>query len=127
VTESAGLPIAAYAVAAWLAGRDAGLLAGLAAIWGTAAVRKIATGSVPSLLAISAIVLTLQTAVAIATGRLWIFLLQFPVANLCMCVLCRRATTSAVAGQRSGSRRGRSGRRRHTRVGGLINEYRLVA
>ncbi len=30
LTESAGLPVAAYAVAAWLGGRDAGLIAGLA-------------------------------------------------------------------------------------------------
>jgi hypothetical protein len=32
LTEAAGLPVAAYAVAAWLGGRDAGLLAALAAI-----------------------------------------------------------------------------------------------
>ena len=55
LTESIGLPAAAYAIAAWLFGRDAGLVAGLAAIWLTALVRKIATGSVPSLLTISAI------------------------------------------------------------------------
>ena len=90
LAESAGLPIAAYSAAAWLGGRDAGLLAGLAAIWVTAAIRKVATGSVPSLLAISAIVLTLQTAVAIATGELWIFLAQFPLAYFCMCVLFAR-------------------------------------
>ena len=90
VTESAGLPVAAYAVAAWLGGRDAGLLAGLAAIWVTAAIRKVAMGCVPSLLTISAVVLTLQTAVVIGTGELWIFLLQFPLANLCMCVLFAR-------------------------------------
>ena len=90
LTESAGLPIAAYAAGAWLGGRDAGLLAALAAIWVTAVVRKIATGSVPSLLAISAIVLTLQAGMAIATGELWIFLLQFPLANLCMSVLFAR-------------------------------------
>jgi hypothetical protein len=90
LTESAGLPVAVYVVAAWLGGRDAGLLAGIAAIWVTAAIRKIATGSVPSLLTISAIVLTLQTAVVIATGELWIFLLQFPLANFCMCVLFAR-------------------------------------
>ena len=90
VTESAGLPVAAYAIAAWLGGRDAGLLAGLAAIWVTAAIRKVATGCVPSLLTISAVVLTLQTAVVIGTGELWIFLLQFPLANLCMCVLFAR-------------------------------------
>jgi hypothetical protein len=90
LTESAGLPVAAYAADGWLGGRDAGLLAGLTAIWATVAVRKVATGSVPSLLMISAIVLTLQTAVVIGTGELWIFLLQFPLANLCMCLLFAR-------------------------------------
>jgi hypothetical protein len=90
LTESAGLPVAAYAAAGWLGGRDAGLLAGLAAIWTTAAIRKLATGFVPSLLMISAVVLTLQTAVVIGTGELWIFLLQFPLANLSMCVLFAR-------------------------------------
>jgi hypothetical protein len=90
LTESAGLPMAALALGAWLGGRNAGLLAGLGAIWITAAVRKIVTGTVPSLLTISAIVLTIQTAVVIATGILWIFLLHFPLANLCMCVLFAR-------------------------------------
>jgi hypothetical protein len=90
LTESVGLPVAAYVVAAWIDGRDAGLVAGLAVIWLTAVVRKVATGSVPSLLTISAVVLTLQTAVVLATGELWLFLLQFPLANLCMCVLFAR-------------------------------------
>src|ERR1035438_4865487 len=84
LTESAGLPVAAYATAAWLGGRsvegrNAGLVAGLAAIWLTAVIRKVATGTVPSLLIISAVVLTLQTAVVLATGELWLFLLQFPL------------------------------------------------
>jgi hypothetical protein len=87
LTESAGLPLAALALGAGLGGRDAGLLAGVAAIWVTAAVRKIVTGTVPSLLTISALVLTLQAAMVIATGIVWIFLLQFPVANLCMSAL----------------------------------------
>jgi hypothetical protein len=90
VTESVGLPVAAYVVAAWLDGRDAGLVAGLVAIWLTVVIRKVATGSVPSLLTISALILTLQTAVVIGTGELWLFLLQFPLANLCMCVLFAR-------------------------------------
>src|SRR5215831_12712752 len=90
LTESAGLPIAAVAVAAWLYGRDAGLLAGLAATWLMAIIRKIASGKVPSLLTISALVLTLQTAMVLATGQLWLYLLQFPVANLVMCVLFAR-------------------------------------
>jgi hypothetical protein len=90
LTESLGLPLAAYAVAAWFYGRDAGLVAGLAAIWLTALFRKIATGSVPGLLTISAVVLTLQTAVVLASGELWLFLLQVPLANLAMCVLFAR-------------------------------------
>jgi hypothetical protein len=93
LTESVGLPVAAYVAAAWLAGRDAGLVAGLVAIWLTAVIRKVATGSVPSLLTISAIVLTVQTAVVLATGELWLFLLQFPLANLCMCVVFARTAS----------------------------------
>ena len=93
LTESVGLPAAAYVLAAWLGGRDAGLVAGLAAIWLTAVIRKVATGSVPSLLTISAVVLTAQTAVVLATGELWLFLLQFPLANLCMCVLFARTAS----------------------------------
>jgi hypothetical protein len=87
LTESVGLPVAAYLVADWLDGHNAGLVAGLVAIWLTAAIRKVATGSVPSLLTISAVVLTVQTALVLATGDLWLFLLQFPLANLCLCVL----------------------------------------
>jgi hypothetical protein len=90
LTESAGLPVGAAAIAAWLYGRDAGLLAGLIATWLTAALRKIFTGSVPSLLTISAVVLTLQTIMVLATGQVWLYLLQFPVANLVMCVLFAR-------------------------------------
>ena len=95
LTESAGLPLAAFGIAAWLAGRDAGLVAGVAAIWLTAIVRKIVTGSVPGLLMISATVLTLNTAVVIATGNIWIFLLHFPVGNLVMCLLFARTARSA--------------------------------
>jgi hypothetical protein len=90
LAESFGLPTAAYVVAASLAGRDAGLWAMLAAIWFTAALRKLATGSVPGLVVISLIVLTVQTAAAIATGNLLIFLVHFPVANLALCLLFAR-------------------------------------
>ena len=90
LTESVGLPAGALALAAWLYGRDAGLLACLAATWLTALVRKVATGSVPSLITITAVVLTLQTGMVLATGELWIYLLQFPAANLVMCVLFAR-------------------------------------
>src|ERR1700730_18915250 len=90
LTDSAGLRVGAYAVAAWIDGRNAGLVAGLVAIWLTAVIRRVATGSVPSLLTISALVLTVQAAVVLATGELWLFLLQFPLAHLAMCVLFAR-------------------------------------
>jgi hypothetical protein len=54
----------------------------LGAIWLTAVIRKLATGSVPGLVTISLVVLTVQTLAAIITGNLWIFLLHFPLANL---------------------------------------------
>src|SRR5258708_19742130 len=92
LTESAGLPIGALALGAWLYGRDAGLLAGLAATWLVALIRKIATGSVPSLLTITAVVLTLQTVMLLATGHLWIYLPHFPPANLLMSFLFPRTS-----------------------------------
>jgi hypothetical protein len=39
---------------------------------------------------ISAVVLAVVLAMVLATGGLWLFLLQFPLANLCMCVLFAR-------------------------------------
>jgi hypothetical protein len=92
-TESFGLPVACYAIAASLDGRDAGLWAMLGAIWATAGLRKLITGRVPSLLMISMVVLTIQTAAAIATGNLWIFLLHFPIADLALCILFARTAT----------------------------------
>ncbi|HSZ38648.1 MAG TPA: hypothetical protein VK817_01685 [Trebonia sp.] len=90
LAESFGLPLASYLVAAPLAGRDAGLWAMLAAIWLTAVIRKLVTGAIPGLLAISLIVLTVQTAIAIITGNLLIFLLHFPIANFGLCLLFAR-------------------------------------
>ncbi|HUK67978.1 MAG TPA: hypothetical protein VLW50_04350 [Streptosporangiaceae bacterium] len=87
LTESAGLPFAAYIVAAWLDGRNAGLLAGLGAVWLTVGCRKVTGTPVPGLLTISALVLTLQTAVVIATGNTWVYLLQFPLGNLALSAL----------------------------------------
>jgi hypothetical protein len=90
LTEAAGLPVGAAVLATWLDGRDAGLIAGLAATWLTVVIRKVATRNVPSLLAITALVLTLQTGVVLATGQLWLYLLQFPLAQFVMCVLFAR-------------------------------------
>src|ERR1700689_5662744 len=58
LAESFGLPTGAYILAAWLAGRNAGLWAMLAAIWLTPATRRLLTGAVPALGRISLIVLT---------------------------------------------------------------------
>jgi hypothetical protein len=88
--ESIGFPIAALVIGAWLGGRNVGLLAGLGATWMTAVIRKIVTGSIPGLVMIMVVILTLQTALAIGTGDLWIFLLHFPLANLVLCVLFAR-------------------------------------
>jgi len=61
-----------------------------AVVWLAVAVRQAATRSVPGLLTISALVLTLQTAVVLITGSVLFFLLQFPLANLGLCVLFAR-------------------------------------
>ena len=90
LAESLGLPVAAYAVGERLGGQGAGMAAATAMVWLTAVVRKALTGSVPGLLMISALVLTLQTALVLATGSVLVFLLQFPVANLALCVLFAR-------------------------------------
>ena len=93
LSESAGLPIGAIAIAAWLGGRDIGILTGLGVTCIIAAIRKLRTGTIPGLLAISVMLLTVQTIVVLATGSLWIFLLHFPVANLCLCALFARSAS----------------------------------
>jgi hypothetical protein len=90
LAESLGLPFAAYVVGDRLAGQGTGMLAATAMIWLTAAARKVLTGSVPGLLMISGLVLTLQTALVLATGSVLLFLLQFPMANLALCLLFAR-------------------------------------
>jgi hypothetical protein len=90
LAESLGLPVAGYFVGGKLGGRDAGMLAATAVVWLTVIGRKAVTRSVPGLLTISALVLTLQTAVVIVTGSVLFFLLQFPLANLGLCVLFAR-------------------------------------
>jgi uncharacterized membrane protein len=90
LAESLGLPVAGYLVGAELGGRDASMVMAAAAVWLAAAVRQATTRSVPGLLVISALVLTLQAVVVLATGSVLLFLLQFPLANLALCVLFGR-------------------------------------
>jgi hypothetical protein len=91
LAESLGLPLAAYEITAKLAGgQDAGMIAATAAVWLTAVGRKAITRGVPGLLLISALVLTLQTVLVLATGSVLFFLLQFPLANFVLCVLFAR-------------------------------------
>jgi len=90
LAESLGLPVAGYVIGAQLGGDVAGMVAATAVVWLTVAARKAATRSVPALLTISALVLTLQMAVVVATGSTLVFLLQFPLANLALCALFAR-------------------------------------
>ena len=87
LAESLGLPLVAYAVGGRLGGQGTGMAAAAAMVWLTAAVRKVLTGSVPGLLVISGLVLTLQAVLVLATGSVLLFLLQFPVANLALCIV----------------------------------------
>jgi len=66
------------------------MIAATVVVWLTVVARKGLTRSVPGLLTISALVLTLQTGVVIVTGSVLFFLLQFPLANLGLCVLFAR-------------------------------------
>lgn len=90
LAESLGLPVAGYLVAAALSDRAVAMITATAVVWLTVCVRKLATHSVPGLLTISALALTVQTGVVLATGSLLFFLLQFPLANLVMCLLFAR-------------------------------------
>ena len=90
LAESLGLPVAGYVVGAKLGGQAAGMVTATAVVWLTVAVRKVVTRSVPGLLTISALLLTLQAVLVIATGNLLLFLLQFPLTNLALCVLFAR-------------------------------------
>ena len=90
LAESLGLPVAGYAVGDLLGGQGAGMVAATAVMWLTAAARKMLTGGVPGLLVISGLVLTLQTVLVIATGSMLLFLLQFPLTNLALCILFAR-------------------------------------
>jgi hypothetical protein len=90
LAESLGLPVAGYLIGEKLGGRDVGMLAATAVVWLTVIGRKVITRTVPGLLTISAVVLSLQTAVVIVTGSVLFFLLQFPLANLGLCVLFAR-------------------------------------
>lgn len=90
ILESVGLPLIAYAAGARFGGQNAGMLAATVVVWLAAIGRKVATRTVPGLLLISALVLTLQTVLVVATGSVLFFLLQFPLANLALCVLFAR-------------------------------------
>jgi hypothetical protein len=94
VAESVGLPFGVYVVVTDVVSPDAGLLAGTAVVWVLILLRKIVSGSVSALLMISALVLTLQTVVAVSTGYLWMFQAQFPLANLAMCVVFARTAST---------------------------------
>jgi hypothetical protein len=90
LAESLGLPLVAYAVGERLGGQGLGMATAAAMVWLAAAIRKLLRGSIPGLLLISGLVLTLQTVLVLATGSVLLFLLQFPMANLALCILFAR-------------------------------------
>jgi hypothetical protein len=90
LAEALGLPILGYLAGEQFGGRNTAMLAAAGVVWLTVICRKFFTRSVPGLLTISALVLTLQAAVVIITGSVLFFLLQFPLANLGLCVLFAR-------------------------------------
>ena len=90
LAESLGLPVAGYLLGEQAGGRNSGMLAATAVVWLTVAGRRLFTRFVPGLLMISALVLTVQTAVVLVTGSVLFFLLQFPLANLGLCVMFAR-------------------------------------
>jgi hypothetical protein len=94
MAESVALPFGTYVMVTDMVSADAGLLAGTSVVWLLIGLRKIVTGTVTSLLMISALVLTVQTAVAISTGYMWMFQLQFPLGNLAMSVVFARTAST---------------------------------
>jgi hypothetical protein len=94
LAEAAGLPLGAYLAGSALAGRDAGLLAGLAVAWLIVAARRVIAGQVPGLVMISALVMSVQTVLVFATGQTWIYLLQFPIAKLTLSLLFARSAST---------------------------------
>ncbi len=90
LAESLGLPGAGYLVGATFGGQAVGMVVATGVIWFTVVIRKVAVRVVTGLLVISAVVLTLQTALVVATGSTLVFLLQFPLANLALCVIFAR-------------------------------------
>lgn len=90
IAESLGFPLAAYFIGAKLGGQGAGMVAATVVAWLAVVARKLFTRCVPGLLMISALVLTLQTALVLMTGSVLFFLLQFPLANLALCLLFAR-------------------------------------
>jgi hypothetical protein len=90
LTESVGLPGIGYLIGQEIAGRNAAMVAGTAVLWLTAIARKVLTGSVPGLVTISALVMTMQAAFVVITGNVWLFLLQFPLSHLAMAILFAR-------------------------------------
>ena len=90
LAESLALPVGAYVAGERLGGQGAGMAAATAVTWLTAAARKVVAGSIPRLLMVSGLVLTLQAVLVLATGSVLVFLLQFPMANLALCVLFAR-------------------------------------
>jgi hypothetical protein len=74
LAEAAGLPLVAYLGVSAFAGRAWGVIASLAVVWLTALGRKLASGKIPGLLMISALMMCVQAVLVLETGQVWIYL-----------------------------------------------------
>ena len=87
LTEALGLPAIGYIAGDLIAGKDAAVLGATAVLWLVIIVRKVMPGNVPGLLMITGLAMTVQAALVMVTGNMWLFLLQFPLSHLAMALL----------------------------------------
>lgn len=87
LVESIGLPALGYVLGYLLAGQNVAVLAGTGILWLTVLARKAVTGGVPGMVVVTAFAMTMQAALVIATGSVWLFLLAFPLSHLALAVL----------------------------------------
>jgi len=96
LVESLGLPTVGYLTGQALGGRDAAMLTATGIICLIAVLRRVIAGSVPGLVVISAVMMSVQTLIMVTTGSDWVFLLHFPLANMAMAVAFARTAQTAT-------------------------------
>lgn len=95
-TESIGLPAVGYVLGQALGGRDGAMLGATVVLGLIAVARKVVTGGVPGLVTITGLVMAGQAAIAVSTGSVLFFLIQFPLGNLALAVLFARTAPTGT-------------------------------